>query len=280
MVARLGTFGAWRSLRTLVPTMAVELERLGYGAIWIGGSPPGDLEAVEEIIDATEDIPVVTGIVNMWRQDAGDVADSYRRIERRHPDRFWLGVGVGHRESVEQYRSPIAKIDEYLDGLTAAGVPSERIVLAALGPVALRIAAIRTAGAHPYLTTPRHTAMARGVIGSGSLLAPEQKITIDDNPETARRTGREVVRRYLRLVNYRNNLLREGWNEEDLVDGGSDHLLDALALHGTPTEVAAGIRAHIAAGADHVCIQAIGADPIHEYRALAPLLLGESSDSR
>lgn len=269
----LGTYGVWRSLRSIVPAMAVEVEELGYGAIWIGGSPPGDLEAVEEILRATREIPVVTGIVNMWRHDAAELAASYHRIERHHPGRFWLGVGVGHRESVEQYRSPIAKVNHYLDGLDAAGVPQERIILAALGPRALRIAADRTAGPHPYLTTPRHTAMAREVIGSGPLLAPEQKATVDSNPARAREVGREIVKRYLRLVNYRNNLLREGWSPSDFDDGGSDQLVDALALHGSAEEVAEGIRGHVTAGADHVCIQAIGADPISEYRALADLLL-------
>ena len=273
MVKAFGTFGAWRSLRSIDPAMAVDIEKLGYGAIWIGGSPPGDLQAVEDIIDATSEIPVVTGIINMWRHDAAEVASSYRRIEKRHPGRFWLGVGVGHRESVEKYRSPLQKIDQYLDGLDAAGVPSERVVLAALGPRVLEIAAARTAGAHPYLTTPRHTYMARQVIGPGPLLAPEQKVTVDQDPERAREAGRSIVERYLRLVNYRNNLLREGWRESDLQSGGSNDLIDALALHGSAELVAQGIRAHAEAGADHVCIQTIGADPVGEYRALAPLLV-------
>lgn len=273
MVEELGTYGVWRSLRSIVPSMAIEIEKLGYGAIWIGGSPPGDLEAVEEILAATSEVPVITGIVNMWRHDVAELAGSYHRIEDRHPGRFWLGVGVGHRESVEQYRSPIEKITHYLDGLDAAGVPSQRIVLAALGPKALRVAADRTAGPHPYLTTPRHTARAREIIGAGPLLAPEQKATVDENRNRAREAGREIVSRYLRLVNYRNNLLREGWDQTAFEDGGSDELVDALALHGSAETVAEGIRAHVASGADHVCIQAIGADPIAEYQALAELLL-------
>ncbi len=274
MVQELGTYGVWRSLRSIVPAMAIQIETLGYGAIWIGGSPPGDLRAVEEIIEATDEIPVVTGIVNMWRHEAAELAASYHRIEDRHPGRFWLGVGVGHRESVEQYQSPIAKINDYLDGLDRAGVPSQRMVLAALGPRVLRIAADRTAGAHPYLTTPRHTAMAREVVGSDTLLAPEHKVTVDQNRQRAREAGREIVSRYLRLVNYRNNLLREGWDQADFEDGGSDDLVDALALNGSAEKVAEGIQAHIASGADHVCVQAIGADPISEYEALADHLLG------
>ncbi len=272
----LGTFGVWRSLRSIDQAMAGEVEKMGYGAIWIGGSPPGDLHAVEEIITATDQIPVVTGIVNMWRQDASTVAKSFHRIEARHSGRFWLGVGVGHRESVDEYRTPMEKISEYLDGLEAAGVPSERLVLAALGPKALQVAADRTAGAHPYLTTPSHTAMARAVMSSGALLAPEQKVTIDDDPRRAREAGREIVRRYLRLVNYRNNLVREGWDPSDLTDGGSDELIDALSLHGSPESVANGVRAHLTAGADHVCLQAIGQNPLDEYRILAGLLLGQA----
>lgn len=273
MVNAFRTYGAWRSLRSIDPAMAVEIEQLGYGAIWIGGSPPGDLHAVEDIIGATDEIPVVTGIVNMWRHDASEVAESYHRIEKRHPGRFWLGLGVGHRESVEEYRGPLQKIEQYLGVVDAAGVPSGRVVLAALGPRVLEIAAARTAGAHPYLTTPRHTAMARDVIGSGPLLAPEQKVTVDEDAERAREAGRTIVERYLRLVNYRNNLAREGWEESDLRGGGSNALVDALALHGSAETVVQGIRAHVDAGADHVCIQAIGADPVGEYRALAALLL-------
>lgn len=267
-----GAFGVWKPLRAANPSMAQEIEAMGYEALWIGGSPPGDLEAIEAIIAATDQIPVVTGIVNMWREEARIVGESYLRIEERHPGRFLLGVGVGHPEATTEYQDPLEKIERYLDDLENAGVPRERLVLAALGPKVLEIASERTAGAHPYLTTPRHTRMARDVIGDDPLLAPEQKVILESDPEVARAEARMTVDRYLRLVNYRNNLLREGWDETDLQGDGSDALVDELVLHGDSQSVVDGITGHIEAGADHVCIQTLGADPIAEYRKLARAL--------
>jgi probable F420-dependent oxidoreductase len=166
----------------------------------------------------------------------------------------------------------MAKIDDYLTRLDRAEVPRDRLILAALGPQALRVAAERTAGAHPYLTTPAHTRFAREVIGRGPLLAPEHKVTLDSDPKHARETGRKVVSYYLDRVNYRNNLIRSDWTESDMADGGSDELIDALVLHGTPESVAAGLRAHLDAGADHVGVQVLGEDPMLSYRRLAEVL--------
>jgi probable F420-dependent oxidoreductase len=151
-----------------------------------------------------------------------------------------------------------------------AGVPRERMVLAALGPRALRLAADRTLGAHPYLTTPRHTAFAREVVGD-AFLAPEHKVVLDDDQWD--RLARPNVERYLRLVNYRSNLLREGWDEAD-VDEGTDRLIEALVLGGDPDSVASRLRQHLEAGADHVCVQVLGDDPVAGYRRLADQLLG------
>ncbi len=273
MTIPLGKFGFWRMLRNTTAEMAREAEELGFGAVWLGGSPTGDLEAVETLLEATASIPVITGIVNMWREEAGTVAASYHRIAARHPDRFLLGVGIGHREATEEYRDPLAKVNEYLDRLEDAGVPRDRLILAALGPKALRIAAERTAGAHPYLTTPQHSALAREVMGTGPLLAPEHKVILHPDPERARAQGRKVVGYYLGRVNYRNNLLRSGWSESDLIDGGSDALIDALVLHGSPDHIAAGVKAHLDAGADHVGVQVLGDDPMPSYRQLAAELL-------
>jgi probable F420-dependent oxidoreductase len=272
MGVELGAFGVWRTLSGITPAMAAQIESLGFGAIWVGGSPGGDLVEVEALLDATDRIPVATGIVNMWRDDAEIVADSYHRISERHPDRFLLGVGIGHREATQEYHKPIEKMTDYLDRLDIAGVPREGRVLAALGPKALTMAAERTAGAHPYLTTPRHTGYAREVMGSGPLLAPEHKVVLEADSTIARSLARPVVSRYLSRVNYRNNLLREGWTEQDLVEGGSDRLVDALVLHGSPEEVAAGLTAHIDAGADHVAIQVLGDDPIDSYRKLSEVI--------
>ncbi|MCG5220396.1 LLM class F420-dependent oxidoreductase [Streptosporangium sp. KLBMP 9127] len=281
MTLHLGRFGVWLgpafddgTRRELV----VEAEALDYGTAWLGmgKSSVADLESVSRILDATSTITVATGIVNMWTNDATTLARSYRRIADRHADRFLLGVGVGHREAVDVYRRPYEKMVEYLDQLDSGGVPEDRRVLAALGPRALKLAADRTAGAHPYLVVPDHTRQAREIMGPGPLLAPEHKAVVDTDDTVARALGREVVANpYLQLRNYVNNLLRLGYTEDDVADGGSDRLIDALALHGTPATVAAGLTAHLDAGADHVAVQVLappGEDPMPGYRALAAVL--------
>jgi probable F420-dependent oxidoreductase len=274
MSVDLGTIGIWRRADQLDGDLAKQVERLGYGAIWIGGSPPADLRLAEDLLDATRTIAVATGIVNMWTADAGEVARSYRRIAQRHPGRFLLGVGVGHPEATQEYQKPYDKIVSYLDQLDEGGVPADGRALAALGPKVLRLSGERSAGAHPYLTTPEHTRFARDVLGDGPLLAPEHKVVLETDPERAREIGRPAVRHpYLSLRNYTNNLRRIGWSDEDIAGGGSDRLIDALALHGDAGTIASGVRAHLDAGADHVCLQVLGDDPMPGYRALAEALL-------
>jgi probable F420-dependent oxidoreductase len=275
MTVELGRYGIWRTQRALDPELAVEVEALGYGAIWIGGSPPGDLALAESMLDATQRIAVATGIANMWSTPAEEVAASYQRIEAKHPGRFLLGVGIGHPEATKEYRSPYATMVDYLDRLDEAGVPVAGRALAALGPKALRLSADRTAGAHPYLTTPEHTREARETLGEGVLLAPEQKVVVDTDAARARPVGRRSVDNpYLHLVNYRSNLLRLGWSEADLDDGGSDALIDALVAHGDAATVAARLAAHLDAGADHVCAQVLppDGDPLPALRALSEAL--------
>lgn len=284
MTVALGRYGIWRHARALDAALAPEIEALGYGTVWIGGSPPGDLALAESLLDATTHLAVATGIVNMWTAPAAEVAASYHRIEARHPGRFLLGVGVGHPEAVSDYTRPYATIVSYLDALDEAGVPVAGRALAALGPKVLALAADRTAGAHPYLTTPEHTREARALLGDGVLLAPEHKVVIDTDPERARALGRPVVRRpYLGLRNYTSNLLRLGWSETDISDGGSDALIDALVAHGDAAAVAARLAEHLDAGADHVCAQVLTegfADPLPPMRALAEALnlTGESTN--
>lgn len=227
------------------------------------------------MLDSTERVVVATGIVNMWKDDAPSVAASYHRITTRYQDRFLLGVGIGHPEATQEYRDPYDTIVSYLDQLDEAGVPVDRRVLAALGPKVLHLARDRTAGAHPYLTTPEHTREAREILGRGALLAPEQKVVLETDAERARAIGRPKVRTpYLGLRNYVNNLKRLGWTDEDVADGGSDGLIDALVVHGDAESVARGVRAHLDAGADHVTIQALTADgdPLPAYRELATAL--------
>jgi probable F420-dependent oxidoreductase len=278
-VARsLGRAGVWARGRQVTPEFAASIEKLGYGAFWVGGSPPADLELPEQLLDATSEIVVATGVVNIWASPAHDVARSYHRVVARHPGRFLLGIGVGHPEATrERYGRPYAALVDYLDALSAGGVPQEDLVLAALGPRVLRLAAERTAGAHPYLTTPEHTRAAREILGAGPLLAPEQKVVLEADPRRAREIGRPpVAKPYLGLVNYRNNLYRLGFTDEDMADGGSDALVDALVAHGDDASVAARVRQHLEVGADHVCLQLLPAtapDPLDGFRRLAEVLL-------
>jgi probable F420-dependent oxidoreductase len=275
MTVELGRYGIWRGQGFLSPELAAQVEQLGFGAIWIGGSPEGGLELAESMLAATDRIAVATGIVNMWKTPAEEVARSYHRIEAKYPGRFLLGVGIGHPEATSEYRSPYATMVDYLDRLDAADVPVEGRALAALGPRALRLAADRTAGAHPYLTTPEHTRLARDLVGPDVLLAPEQKVVLDTDPERARAAGRPVVDRpYLHLVNYRSNLQRLGWSEQDMADGGSDALIDALVAHGDAATVAARLTAHLDAGADHVVVQALGDNPMADPRPALEELAG------
>ena len=274
MTIEIGEFGIFRRASETTPEIAQEVERLGFGALWLGGSPSGDFESIERLLEQTDSIPIATGIVNMWHDTASTVANSYHRVSEHHPERFLLGVGIGHPEATSDYRRPFATIIDYLGQLDAAGVPRENVVLAALGPKVLAAAAERTRGAHPYLTTPRHTRMARDIIGDGPLLAPEQTVVVESDQERARDIGRTMVSRYLELVNYHNNLLREGWTEADLTDGGSNQVVDELVLAGTPEAIVASIRRHLIAGADHVAIQTLGPDPLLGYRALAEVLFG------
>jgi probable F420-dependent oxidoreductase len=270
MSIELGQVGVWRHPSGLTPDLVAELETLGYGAIWVGGSPPGDLEFVEHLLDTTEYITVATGIVNVWKDDAATVGASYRRITGRHPGRFLLGLGIGHPEATQEYQQPYAKLVSYLDQLDDLKVPAEGRVLAALGPRVLRLAAERAAGAHPYLVTPEHTRQARQVLGDGKLLAPEQKLVLETDPERARAIGRPRVEKpYLGLTNYLSNLRRLGWTDADLADGGSDALIDALAVHGDAAAIARGVTAHLDAGGDHVAVQMLNPDPRPALRALA-----------
>jgi len=273
---RLGRFGIWLGVGQATPELAAGLEQSGFGALWLGGSPGGDLARVDRLLDATSTLVLATGIVNMWQSEPHLLAASFARIEARHPGRFLLGVGVGHREATGEYARPYETLVSYLDVLAGDGIPGTSLVLAALGPKILRLAADRTAGAHPYLVPPEHTRLARSILGPGPLLAPEHKVVLETDPERARAVGRPKVRNpYLALSNYTGNLRRLGWSDADLAGGGSDALIDALVARGDADQVAAALTRHLEAGADHVCIQLLtepGADLMDGYRRLAPAL--------
>ncbi|OBI78744.1 LLM class F420-dependent oxidoreductase [Mycobacterium sp. E740] len=262
----LGRYGVW-TFGAPKPDQAAEIENLGYGAVWIGGSPAGNLEYVEPILERTENLQVATGIINVWRAPADEVAEAYHRIEDAYPGRFLLGVGIGHPEHTEEYRKPYDVLVEYLDALDAAKVPTSRRVIAALGPKVLALAAQRSAGAHPYLTTPQHTGEARNLLGPTVFLAPEHKVVLARDAEASRKIGRDTVDFYLNLSNYINNWKRLGFTDDDVAKPGSDRLIDAVVAHGTTEAIAARLNEHLDAGADHVAIQVLGG-----WDALLPTL--------
>lgn len=268
---RLGSVGVWRGVKAVDAAMARSIEELGYGTVWQGGSPGSDLRPAEGLLDATESLVVATGIVNIWNSDAAELADSYHRIQAKHPGRLVLGIGTGHREATPERVRPIDAMSTYLDVLDQRGVPVEARVLSALGPRMLAMAAERSAGTHPYLTIPSQTREQRTTLGPGALIAPEQTVVFDTDPDAGRRVAREFLDAYLGLVNYTSTMQRGGFTAEDVAGGGSDRLVDAIVVHGDAAVLAAAVRAHLDAGADHVCVQVQPAegDVLPALRAIA-----------
>jgi probable F420-dependent oxidoreductase len=259
-------FALWRRSPDLEPYVAPAVEEAGFTRLWIGASP-GSLESAEEALRTTTTLRVASGIVNIWRDDAVTVAASFHRLEERYPGRFLLGIGTGHPESVPGWTKPYESVQRYLDALDEQGVPAERRVLAALGPRMLALARERAAGAHPYLVTPEHTALARAILGTDRLLAPEHKVVLVADPAHARAIGRPKVQTpYLGLVNYRNNLRRLGFTDDDMAGGGTDRLIDALVAHGTPGTVADRLAKHLDEGADEVAVQLLTPSPDDDLR--------------
>jgi probable F420-dependent oxidoreductase len=251
-LGRFGLFGA-----PVTPDQAKAIEALGYGAVWVGGSPSGELDWAEPMLEATTTLKVASGIVNIWTADAGLVAQAFHRIDGAYPGRFLLGIGVGHPEANQLYRKPIDALNDYLDKLDEYGVPKSRRVLAAVGPQVLKLAARRSAGAHPYLTTPEHTAQARELIGPEAFLAPEHKVVLSTDVEEARAVGRGYLEQYLNLTNALINFRRLGFGDDDVAKPGSDRLVDAVVAHGTADAIAARLKQHLDAGADHVPVQVL-----------------------
>lgn len=270
-----GQVGVWRGGGLLSPEIASSVEKLGYGALWIGGSPAADLAIAEELLDATEHLTIATGIVNIWTAPAVEIAESFHRLEQKHPGRFVLGIGIGHRESQgDTYQKPYAALVAYLDALDEAGVPAERRVISALGPKTLKLAAERAGGTHPYMTTPAHTRFSREIVGDDILVAPEQRLILSADQDEARAAGRRFLSRYLSLANYRRTLESHGFTAVDLDDGATDEAVDALTPHGTADQLAEAVRGHLDAGANHVCVQVLPAreDPLETLRPLAAAL--------
>jgi probable F420-dependent oxidoreductase len=256
-LGKFGVFGHYQQWQQIPPDQLREIEALGYGAIWAGGSPPAELDWVDPILGETETLTLATGIVNIWTAEAGPTAESFHRIDAAYPNRFLLGIGVGHPEAHQEYKKPYDALTDYLDELDKLGVPKDRRVVAALGPQVLKLSARRSAGAHPYLTTPEHTRQARELVGPDAFIAPEHKVVLTTDAEQARAVGRKALEIYLNLANYLNNWKRLGFTDDDVAKPGSDALVDAVVAHGTVDAVAARLAEHLAAGADHVPVQVL-----------------------
>lgn len=263
---------------------AAELEELGYGALWFpdGGGPVFD--AARNLLAATRETVVATGILNLWMHEPAEAVDGYASLNGDFPDRFLMGIGVSHAPAIDQmrepgtYRKPLAAMKAFLDELDSGTppVPPERRVLAALGPKMLDLAAERTGGVHPYLVTPEHTRIAREAVGGDRLVLPEQTVVLCSTREEARSSAEGWLRDYLSLPNYANSMLRLGFTQED-VDTVSDRLFDAIIAWGDEEANKARVDEHIAAGADQVCVQVVTGKqelPREQWRRLAPALIG------
>ncbi len=266
--------------------LATELEGLGYAALWIPDVGGDVFTPLDNLLGATTSATIATGILNVWMHEPDETAAQHARLTAAHGNRFLCGLGISHRPLIDHvnepgtYAKPIATMSTYLDGLDAAPTPLARAdrVIAALGPKMLELARTRTAGTHPYLVTPELTAAARAGVGPDGLVASEQGVVLESDPSAARAIARLHLKTYLGLPNYSNNWKRQGFTDDDLADGGSDRLVDALVVWGDEATIAARVQAQRDAGADHVCIQVLTADPtafpVEQWRALAPSLTG------
>jgi probable F420-dependent oxidoreductase len=278
-IMRIGRIGVWASPRTLGEQgggeAAALVEQLGYAVFWLGGSPR--LSTVRPLLEATERLTIATGIVNVWQNEPAQLAAEHAELVSEFPGRLLVGLGIGHPEATSVYSKPLTTMREFLDGLDAADPPilRDERCLAALGPKMLDLSAERSLGAIPYFTPVEHTRSARERLGAGPLLAPELACVIDTDAERARAKARDYAALYLGLRNYTNNLLRSGFTEQDIADGGSDRLIDAVVPQGTAQDIAAIARAHLDAGADHVCLQPVGPAgvPRDEWAGLAAALI-------
>lgn len=254
--------------------LAASMEAMGFPTLWIPetvGRDPFVTAAL--LLGATSTLRVATGIANIYARDAVTMANTQRTLEEAFPGRFLLGLGVSHHHLVDRvrhhaYDKPYSRMVEYLDSMDQAIFraigPVERpaTVLAALGPRMLRLAGEKADGAHPYFVPVEHTAQAREILGSEAILAPEQMVVIDGDRIRAVAVARKAMSVYLRAPNYVNNLKRYGFTDDDVADGGSDRLVDAIVACGGVDTAIARIQAHFDAGASHVCVQVLGDDPI------------------
>lgn len=260
-------------------SLAVAAEELGYSALWIPGFDGGHIfERCAMALEASSKLTIATGIVNIWRHEPGEVAQTVRRLRADSGGRFLLGIGGSHKFLIgDDYDkiSPLAKMRSYLDALDAAGLPEENRLLAALGPKMLALSGKRATGAHPCFIPPEFTAAAREILGDGPLLMPEVTVILESDASAARAYARKFASLYFKGPNYANMLRRFGFTDNDFMGEGSDRLIDAVVAWGDPEAIAARIQAHLDAGADHVAIQSRGTMPEADvWRELAPRVLG------
>jgi len=289
-----GTVGLWTithewTAPDAVGELALEIESLGYGALWVNESWGREaLTSASLLLASTSNLVVATGIASIWARDAVATVNAARTLNAAFADRFVLGLGVSHRPLVErlrghEYHAPVRAMREFLDAMDAApmhaaeaGHPYAR-VLAALGPKMLELGAARTDGVLPYLVTVEHTAGARRLIGD-AFLAVEQAVVLGQDRAEFLRRAHQHLEHYTGLENYTNSWRRLGFGDADFVRGGSDRLCDALVVHGDEGAVATRIAEHRAAGADHVCLQVLGPEvtsaPRDEWRRLASVVTG------
>jgi probable F420-dependent oxidoreductase len=290
----LGRAGVWsfalESLTAVEEAEAVAaIESLGFGAIWF----PESVESREVfshaawILANTERVVAASGVSSIWARDPVAMANGWRMLSDAYPGRFLLGIGVSHAPSVARrggaYERPYAAMRAYLDAmdLAASSAPEPesppRLLLAALGPKMLGLAADRALGGHTYFVPAEHTAFARQRLGPGPVLAVEQTAVLESDPVQARRIARRFATRYLQTENYARNLKRVGWTDADIAGQGTDAVIDAVVAWGDVDRIALRVRQHLDAGADHVCVQVIGEDELDpclsELGQLAPALL-------
>lgn len=292
-MTNLGTIGLWTGALDALPLAAAleqvgELDEQGWGALWFGEAYGREaLTAAALYLGASRRMAIATGILNIHARDAMATAAAARTLAAAYDGRFVLGLGVSHRPLVErlrghEYGPPLAAMRSYLEALAGAtyavagAEPMPTTVLAALGPKMLALAGEQADGAHPYLVTPEHTAQARAILGPDKVLAVEQAVVLDDDVDQWRRRAHWHLEIYTGLPNYRLSWQRLGFGEADWVRGGSDRLKEALVTRGIEA-ARSRVRAHLDAGASHVCVQVLGADavdvPVLDWRRLAPALL-------
>jgi probable F420-dependent oxidoreductase len=265
-----GPFGITTGLDSSAHSLeaAAAAEDLGYPAIWLSGGPLPGLQTIADLVGATKSIKFVSGILAVDTYSAADVSTTYSSLEASAPGRFTLGLGGAHGPK------PLGTLNAFLDQLDA--VPTERRLLAALGPRMLELARDRTAGAYPFLITPSYSAEARKVLGPDKLLAVSHLVVLETDPARARSIARDTIGFFPRIPGYAASLKRQGFTPADLAELPDD-MIDALAAWGTPADIKAKLTEHLDAGADHVAVNVItgvtGPQPIEQWRALAPALL-------